>query len=394
MQTLVSIIEIILILTVLATIHELGHFLMAKAFKIEVAEFGLGLPPRARRLFTWGGTDFTLNWIPFGAFVLPKGENDPSIPGGLGAAPPLARLVVLFGGPVFNLIAGVLVFAAVFTQTGAPINDKVMIARVLPTSEAGLKTGDIFISINGQPINDIQQAIAIIRAQPGKNVDVIIERDGQTLALKPVAHANPLIPVEYDALRVFFGNWWKFTPVTSQELLQTISRVTGVTLVGEIGQFGVSLGHPFRTINFLEALPLSIETVGEQARTIFMLPVRLIEGSLSPEESRISGPVGIATVFVQIQQIDAANAAEGGLPGIYTLNLIAAISVALGVANLLPLPALDGGRILFVLIELILRRRVPAKYENTIHATGILLLLGLLVLLTIQDIFNPVVLQF
>ncbi|HZU87401.1 MAG TPA: site-2 protease family protein, partial [Anaerolineaceae bacterium] len=98
-------------------------------------------------------------------------------------------------------------------------------------------------------------------------------------------------------------------------------------------------------------------------------------------------------VFVQVREMDAENAAGGGTPGIFTLNLIAAISVALGIGNLLPLPALDGGRILFVLPELIFRRRVPAKFENAVHAIGILALLGLLFFLTVQDILNPVILQ-
>lgn len=394
METLISIIEIILVLTLLATVHEMGHFLMARAFKIEVQEFGFGMPPRAKRLFTWKGTEFTLNWIPFGAFVLPKGENDPEVPGGLASASAFQRLCVLFGGPVFNLIAGVLIFAAVFSQTGAPITDRVSIASVLQNSKAGLQAGDVFVSINGEKVTTIEQTKALIRAQAGKTVEVVIERGGKTLTLHPLAEPNPVIPAGYDTLRVFFGKWLGYDPVTSDEFLAAVTRATGVTLPKEIGQFGVLLGHPTQPLNYFEAIPLGIQSVGQQAEAVIMLPVRLIEGTLTPEEGRVTGPVGIATVFVQIRQLDAENAAAGGQPGIFTLNLIGLISVALGVANLLPLPALDGGRILFVLIELITRHRVPAKYENAVHAAGLMLLIGLLFLLTINDIVNPVVLQF
>lgn len=393
MQTVISIVEIILVLTFLALIHELGHFLMAKAFKIPVEEFGLGMPPRAKHLFSWQGTDFTLNWIPFGAFVKTKGENDPNVPDGLASAPPIPRLFVLFGGPVANLLAGVLLFAAVYTQTGAPVPNKVMIASVLPNSQAGLQVNDVFVSINDQPITDVSQAISIIRAQPSKTVKVVVERNGQSLTLNPIARANPIIPVEVDAVRVYIGHLFGVSVPTSQEIADEVTRLTGIVPVTAIGQFGVSLSTPRLAVNYFEALPMALQTTGQQAGMIFMLPVRLIQGTLSPDEARISGPVGIASVFVQVREMDAENAAGGGTPGIITLNLIAAISVALGVGNLLPLPALDGGRILFVLPELILRRRVPPKFENAVHAIGILALLGLLFFLTMQDIFNPVILQ-
>src|SRR5512146_128178 len=139
--TLLNILEFVIAFGILIFLHEFGHYLMSKLFHIEVEEFGFGFPPRLVKLFKFRETDFTLNWIPFGAFVRPKGENDPTIPGGLAAASPWARLAVLFGGPLMNLITGILLFSLVFTKIGAPDLKTVLIVDVnknSPASAAGM----------------------------------------------------------------------------------------------------------------------------------------------------------------------------------------------------------------------------------------------------------------
>jgi regulator of sigma E protease len=118
------VIEFVLILIALMVIHEVGHFLAAKAFGIEVVEFGLGIPPRIATLFRWRETTFTLNAIPLGAFVLPKGENDPNIPGGLAAAPAWKRITVFFAGPAMNLILAVILYSVIIGQSGVPDPNK------------------------------------------------------------------------------------------------------------------------------------------------------------------------------------------------------------------------------------------------------------------------------
>src|SRR5512144_305033 len=139
-------------------IHEFGHFIAARACNIEVEEFGIGLPtPGAVKLFTWKGTRFTLNWLPLGGFVRPKGENDPNVPGGLAAASPWKRLAVLFAGPLMNLLAAVIIYSIIFNRVGVPDTSKVLIASVVPESAAataGFKDGDILVSGNGQPITN------------------------------------------------------------------------------------------------------------------------------------------------------------------------------------------------------------------------------------------------
>jgi regulator of sigma E protease len=114
-------------LAALIIVHELGHFLAARLFKVEVEEFGIGFPPRIVKLFEAGGTVFSLNWIPLGGFVRPKGENDPDVPGGLAAASPWVRLAVLFSGPAMNLLAGVILASLLFYNLGEPMVDKVTV---------------------------------------------------------------------------------------------------------------------------------------------------------------------------------------------------------------------------------------------------------------------------
>src|SRR5574341_1592255 len=132
-------------------IHELGHFLVARLLKVEVEEFGFGLPPRILTLFRWKGTEFTLNWLPVGGFVRPKGENDPNVPGGLAAANPWTRLGVLFAGPFMNLLLGVAVFALLFFQVGVPDYTQVQIDGVLPNSPAAQAGIQVITAVLGAP---------------------------------------------------------------------------------------------------------------------------------------------------------------------------------------------------------------------------------------------------
>src|SRR5512147_974245 len=164
-------------------IHEFGHFIAARLCKIEVEEFGIGLPtPGAVTLFKWQGTRFTLNWLPFGGFVRPKGENDPNVPGGLAAASPWKRLAVLFAGPLMNLLTAVLIYSIIFNRVGVPDTSKVLIASVTPESPAaaaGFKDGDILISGNGQAIQNYDELRHIIDTNVDQPISFVVDRNGQ-----------------------------------------------------------------------------------------------------------------------------------------------------------------------------------------------------------------------
>lgn len=355
---ILSIIEFVIALGILITLHELGHLLIAKLMKIEVEEFGIGFPPRIARLFTWGGTEFTLNWIPLGGFVRPKGENDPAVPGGLAAANPWKRLAVLLGGSTVNIITGILLFSLLFTSLGAPDTTKVEIMSVVentPAQQAGLLVGDQVTAVNGTPVASIEELSALIKEQVGKEVTLTVLRGGETVELRAVPRVNP--PEGQGAL-------------------------------------GISLGNPTTPVPWIKTLPVAAQVTWSQVTALISLPGQLIRGQVAPEEARMVGPVGMLNIYEQNRDRDIQNAqqAPGDLSAqiLNRLALLATISVALGITNLLPIPALDGGRILFVLPEILFRRRVPAKYENMVHLVGFAALLLLMIYITTQDILRPI----
>lgn len=354
---LLSILEFIIVLGFMAFIHELGHYLMCRLSNIPVEEFGFGFPPRMLKLFTWKGTIFSLNWIPFGAFVKPKGEDDPEKPDGLAAAHPIKRLGMLFGGPVFNLILAVLLFTLLVSQVGVPDTSRIVIGAVVkdsPAAQMGMKPNDTLVEVAGKTIASTDQVRPIIDQYLGKEVKITILRDGQKLTLAGIPRAN------YPE--------------------------------GQ-GPLGISLTNPYQPISALEAFPRGLELTGEISKQLFTLPVKMIAGQLTAEQSRIVGPKGIFDIYNQAKEKDRVSQVESpSTPAVNALYFLALISTALGITNLLPLPALDGGRILFVLAELIFRKRVPAKYENLVHAVGFFALIGLLVFVTINDFVTPPVL--
>lgn len=356
-DTLLTILEFVLVLGFMAFLHELGHFLTSRMFNIEVKEFGIGLPPRIVKLFTWKGTEFTLNWIPFGAFVLPKGEDDPTVPDGLSAAHPLKRLVVLLGGPLMNIATAIILFTVLVGTVGVPDTSRVVVDSVIlesPAYQMQLKSGDIVLQVAGQPITKTDQVRPVIDQYLGKEVTITISRDGQTLTLTGVPRAE-------------FPE-------------------------GQ-GPLGFSLTNPYVPIPASQALTSGFELTAEISKQLFLLPGRMIAGQLSAEESRIVGPKGMFDIYNQAKERDRETVATSpSTPAVNALYFLALISTALGITNLLPLPALDGGRIIFILPELIFRKRIPAKYESLVHAIGFFALIGLLVLVTIQDFINPAVL--
>lgn len=356
----ITILQFSIALGVLLFLHEFGHFVIARLFKIEVDEFGFGFPPRLLRLFKLGGTEFTLNLIPFGAFVRPKGENDPKVPGGLAAANPWVRLSVLFGGPLMNILAGVALFAVVVARIGAPDLSTVQIVEVAPQSPAatvGLLSGDIVMAINGEKITNMQDLSAAVQANLNKEITLTYERDGKTAQATVVPRENPP--------------------------------------EGE-GALGIVMSNPYRPISFAQAVPYGFLLVYEQVNQLAQVPSMLIQGSLSAQEARPIGPKGMFDIYEQArardQEAEATPASPTTPPAVNTLWFLAVISVAMGITNLLPIPALDGGRILFVLPEILLGRRVAPEHENMVHFIGFAALLLLMFYITAQDIVNPIVL--
>lgn len=358
LSSLVRILEFVIAFGLLVFLHEFGHYIMAKLFHIEVEEFGFGFPPRLVKLFQFRETEFTLNWIPFGAFVRPKGENDPNMPGGLASASPWARLGVLFGGPVMNLATGVLIFSLIFNQIGAPDYSKVLVVDVAansPAEQAGIQTDDVIVMINGQPVDSTEKLSTVVHQNLGQEIEITLQRGDEVIKAQATPRENPP--------------------------------------EGE-GALGIGMSNPMQNVNWVGALPASIRTGYNQIRQLITLPVMIMRGQISPDQGRVVGPVGIYGIFSSAREQDAEEATTTQQPepflGLNTLYFMATISIALGITNLLPIPALDGGRILFVLPEILFRRRVPAEYENMIHLIGFTALILLMIYITTQDIINPI----
>lgn len=366
----ISLLIFMLILSGLVFVHELGHFLAARLLGVHVEEFGLGFPPRALGLVRdkdnkWrvffglkappadvlGGpkTIYSLNWLPIGGFIRPAGEDNPDIPGGLAAAPKLTRLAVLAAGSTFNLIFALLVFAIAFR-----INSTVVgIAHVEPESPAaaaGLQAGDIVLKVNNTAIRYIIDLQDIVAENLGQPIEMVIKRGEQEIALTATPRTLDQIPPNQGAL--------------------------GVTLSREMF-IGPGLSWP-------QAIGRAFEELWLQFRQVITLPSRVLRGQISAELARPVGPVGMYQMTDAVVEVSQAN--NTWFPLVQYVGLI---SIALGITNLLPLPALDGGRILFVLFEAVRGRRVDPAREGMVHLVGMMMLLALMVFITYQDIVNP-----
>ncbi|OGO28256.1 MAG: hypothetical protein A2W33_10030 [Chloroflexi bacterium RBG_16_52_11] len=325
-------------LAVLIIVHELGHFVAARAFKVGVDEFGIGFPPRLVKLFNAGGTLFSINWIPLGGFVRLRGEGDPSVPGGMAAANPWVRIAVLFAGPFTNLALGAILAVFFIYSLGEPVPGKVQIQQVVPGSpaeSAGLQVNDFIVKVNDLDVADADKLHEEIYANLGKPVKLTIQRGERNLEVTLVPRDPP----------------------------------------PEDGAIGIMMGYATQPTTWVSAIPGGVRLAADYGKSVFALPFRILQGEVSPAEGRPIGYKGMIDVYVQIRN---------------PLWFFMVISLSLGIFNLLPIPALDGGRILFVLTEIVFHRRVPPQYENVIHLVGFTMLIILMIYINLLDFINPV----
>jgi len=328
-------------------IHEAGHFVMARLTGVKVEEFGFGFPPRLKKLFTWQGTEFTLNVIPFGAFVRPLGEDDPSVPGGLASASKRVRFAVLCGGVLANLLAAILAFTIGF-KIAYP--DGVIIDSVVadtPAQQAGLIAGDRILSVDGVTAQNTQQVIQYITTHLGKEITLRLERGNQTLDVGVVPRST-----------------WPSNQGPS----------------GMVITMAFSGRH-----NWIEAFGMGLTTMGDQVKLIVQLPSMILRGNFNASTERPVGPVGILDVTQQI-----VGSARQNNRWVIILSWIGMINLALAIGNILPIPALDGGRLVFIYIEALRGKRVNPEKERMVHAYTLLVLLVLMLFVTYLDFFFPV----
>jgi regulator of sigma E protease len=348
---LIEIFQFVGALAALIIIHELGHFLVARWLGIEVEEFGLGFPPRLVTLFKSRETLFTLNAIPLGGFVRPKGENDPNVPGGLAAASPWVRLAVTAAGPFSNLLLGAILSAIIISNIGVPIESKVQIMEVVPGSPAdtaGLTSGDLILRVNEKEVTSMETLSDEIRANLDKPTQITYQRGDQVEVTTLTPRSNPP--------------------------------------EGQ-GAIGIVMTNPSQPVNLISAIPLGVQQVFSHIRELLGFAGGLISGQTPAEEGRLVGFKGMFDMFQVIRRSEPLQPYPAWLP---VVGFFTTITISLGLLNLLPIPALDGGRILFILPEIVLRRRIPPQYENVINLVSFALLLVLLLYINLQDFINPI----
>jgi regulator of sigma E protease len=417
-----------IVLSLLVFVHELGHFIVAKRTGVAVEEFAFGYPPRllkcwqnegkirldgkemviggktdvSRQIEVGGrvayeaetqpdgrvvvthleaipddmsdeeaskksgarvsvveqlerGTEYTLNMIPFGGFVRMLGEEDPTAPGSFASKSKRIRIAVLVAGALMNVLLAIVVFSAAF-MLGAPeviATDNVMISGIAPGSpadEAGLRIGDIVVSLNGNPVKLPEELIALTKQYLGQEVILVIKRGSETVEVIVTPRVNP--PEGEGAIGI------GITP--------SVSKIT------------------LKYYSFSEAILSGLKETFSIIGLTFSVPILLLRGLIPAELVRPIGPPGI---YQQTASAVQASVQTGWWFPI--LNLVGLISTALAITNLLPLPALDGGRIFFIVVETIRGRRVDPAREGFIHLVGLAILMVLMLVVSYYDIIRP-----
>ena len=359
-------------------VHEFGHFVVGKKAGVRVREFGFGFPlaadkPPEKRPLSWkiwedkSGTVYTVNLIPFGGFVN-LGENDPDDPRSLVNFPRHVRLAALLAGPFMNLVLAFIIFALTALIGYPEFIFGVGIYEVVPGSpadEAGLRANDIILRVGDLDLSGFTSDVDVAEKQMIQGlVDYVAARAGRSL---PVVVQRGIGP---DAPRI------------------ETAVVPKANELGE-GKMGVSIAPmPVRLSRVRASFPESLRySLSEMLYTIeltFLIPLQVLRGILPAGAARAVGPVGVAVM--------TGNAVQQSIKVDWAypiMHLAGVLNVAIAMTNLLPLPALDGGRIFFIILEMIRGKPLPPEKENLVHGIGLLLLLTFLLLITIQDIFVP-----
>ncbi len=339
---------IIPILGLLMLVHELGHFITARRAGIVVQEFGFGLPPRMIG-YEYKGVLYSLNWIPFGAFVKMLGEEDPTAEGSFASKSKLTRGIVLAAGSAMNFLLAVVIFALAF-MTGWPTPVEVEIGGIAaesPAQAAGMQPGDIVLAVDGQTVTLVEDFQRLVRDRVGGSVALDLRRGEQTVQTTLTPRTNP--PPGQGAIGV-----------------QIMARTKPVAY------------------NPLESIWLGFRRAVTVIGFTLAAPLMVIQGSMPGEMLRPIGLPGMAQVTSQAVE---ATRQSGYLYPL--LVMTGTFSAGLAIANMLPIPALDGGRLFFIIIEAIRGRRISPERESLVHFVGIVVLIALMVLIAANDFQNP-----
>jgi regulator of sigma E protease len=375
MQLVLEIIGGLLILVFLVVVHELGHAIVARRNAVVVEEFGIGFPPRAWSKKLKNGVVFSLNWLPLGGFVRMQGENDAADKkGDYGAASFGKKTRILLAGVLINwLVAAILLTILAITglpkivdnQFSVPSDTKIIgkpveltaMSNGYPAQKAGLQSGDEILGLAGTTVTTPEQFVTLTQANKGKTVPVVYERNGTKKTVNLTLLSNKTGPVFGAALgqRQVIRATWSAPIVGVVETGQfTWLTLQGIgTIISNLANGLISELSPSAAVRHTGSAQLG--AVGDS----------------------VSGPIGIlGTIFPQAEQAGPTQ----------LVFLTAIISLSLAVMNVLPIPALDGGRWYTMALFKLFKKRLTKEREEKIQAVGFFILMGLIVLITIGDV--------
>jgi regulator of sigma E protease len=345
MDVLITVVAFVAVLVVLVLAHECGHFFTARATGVRVEEFGIGFPPRLfgiRRR----ETIYSINALPLGGFVKMAGEEDPNVPGSLAGKSTGVRILVLAAGSLMNAILPILLFSIAFMIPHSVMSGQVMVDEVAansPAARAGVEVGDSILMINENSVRNIGDIQRNIQLKLGQEIDVLVEHGDST------RETVQLVP--------------RWQPPAEEGATGIVVRLSEPTTVRE--------SYPF-----WKAIPMG---VNECIETYILFKNVIISMLIGTAPAVVAGPVGIAQI--------TGEAARAGLS--YLLEFAAFFSINLAIINIFPLPALDGGRIVFVLLEWVRRgKRVSPRIEGMVHFIGFAALIAAMVAITYGDIIR------
>lgn len=328
-----TIVIALLVFGVLVIFHEFGHFSIAKLSGIKVHEFAIGMGPRILKVKD-KETEYSIRIFPIGGYVKMEGEDEASSDKrSFGNKPLLTRVLVILAGPLMNFILAILLFVVIFYSIGFPTTIINELSPGYPAELSGLKKGDQIVEINNVSINTWEKLEnAISKSKDDESLDITIIRDNSERKVS-------------------------VTPVVNEE--------------GNRVVIGIS---PTYKKSFIQSFSVSIERMLFVMKGMFEFFGQLFGGNASAED--VVGPVGIIHLVGEAAKTNIYN----------VLSLAALISINLGMVNLLPIPALDGGRLVFLIIEGIIGKPIDPEKEGMVHFTGFVLLLGLMIFMVYKDI--------
>ena len=429
MQTAISIIIALLIFSVLVLIHEFGHFIVAKKNEVIVNEFSIGMGPRIFSHVAKSGTRYSIKILPLGGSCAMLGEDeDNEEEGSFNSKSIWARMAIVFAGPFFNFILAFLLALIVIGVAGADISEVTSVDENSPAYAAGLRKGDVITKYNGAHATLGREIYLEDYVNPldGSEITLSFVRDGEEKTIKytPATETKYMVGMSYTSSE----GQAKISQVNRKSAMEKAGVQTG-DIVTEIDGTKITTSkqmseyiaaHPFgdKEVNmtldrkgkevkavvkpqmtklansgftynlggvkqsFGGVIKYSFTEVRYEIVTVLKSLKMLVTGKVSANE--VSGPVGIVNVIGDTYT--TAKSQGAGVTIISLLSLAIMLSANLGVMNLLPIPALDGGRLFLYLIEIVTRRKIPKDKEGMIHFIGFILLMVLMVFLLFNDI--------